>query len=89
MPGAKRRPDHAQADPGALAAREQHGNQMGLSLALQIEAAIFTVPKHRNGNAMRKLFILTALVFAFFTGATIAIVGTAIHAQTTTAEANW
>jgi hypothetical protein len=62
---------------------------MGLSLALHIEAAIFTVPKHRNGNAMRKLFILTALVFAFFTGATIAIVATAIHAQTTTAEATW
>jgi hypothetical protein len=62
---------------------------MGLPLALHIEAAIFTVPKHRNGNAMRKLFILTALVFAFFTGATMAIVGAAIHAQNTTAGANW
>jgi hypothetical protein len=89
MPGAKRRPDHAQADPGALAARKQHGIRMGLSLALRIEAVTFTVPKHRNGNAMRKLFILTALVFAFFTGATIAIVGAAIHAQNTAAEANW
>jgi hypothetical protein len=59
------------------------------SLALHIEAVTFTVPKHRNGNAMRKLFILTALVFAFFTGATIAIVEAAVHAQNTTAEANW
>jgi hypothetical protein len=41
---------------------------------------------------MRKLFILTALIFAFFTGATAAIVGTAIYTQTTgttSAEANW
>jgi hypothetical protein len=38
---------------------------------------------------MRKLFIVTALAFAFFTGATLAIVGAAIHAQNTTAEANW
>jgi hypothetical protein len=30
---------------------------------------------------MRKLFMLTAFVFVLFTGATAAIVGTAIHTQ--------
>jgi hypothetical protein len=40
---------------------------------------------------MRKLFILTALIFAFFTGATAAVVGAAIYTQATgaiSAEAN-
>jgi hypothetical protein len=38
---------------------------------------------------MRKLFILTAVVFAFVSGATIAVVGAAIHTQNTSIEANW
>ena len=42
-------------------------------------------------TSMRKLFILTALIFAFFTGATAAVVGAAIYTQTAgtiSAEAN-
>ena len=42
-------------------------------------------------TSMRKLFILTALIFAFFTGATAAVVGAAIYTQATgaiSAEAN-
>lgn len=35
---------------------------------------------------MRKLFMLTVLVFALFTGAALAIVGTAIHAQNSELE---
>jgi hypothetical protein len=38
-------------------------------------------PYQPNENAMRKLFMLTALVFALFTGAAVAIVGAAILTQ--------
>jgi hypothetical protein len=54
----------------------------------EIEVATVTIP-NKNENSMRKLLILTAVVFAFVSGATIAVVGTAIHTQNTSAEANW
>ena len=38
---------------------------------------------------MRKLFILTTLVFALVSGAAATIVGAAIYSQDTTAQASW
>jgi hypothetical protein len=38
---------------------------------------------------MRKLFILTTLVFALVSGAAATIVAAAIYSQGTTAQASW
>jgi hypothetical protein len=57
MPGAKRRPDHAQADPGELAARSNTVISMGLLLALRVS------PKNRkNAEAQRSALMPRALV---------------------------
>jgi hypothetical protein len=50
--------DHAQADPGALAAREQHGNQHGIVIC----AARVTGENRENAEAQRSALIPPALV---------------------------